>query len=109
MEREEEPMATEECREVVIVESEEDFLKAMGNPSGPVTVIQRSVEERQERLLHRVYDGVEAIPVEEEVVAMGLREASKVIARLKVQQVRVDHSITAMALVGMFPVAKEME
>jgi hypothetical protein len=100
----------QEAQECIVVQTEDEFLAACGNPSGPIVVTQKSVKQRRERLLHRVLDGVESTDVEMEAAALGLERAAKVISSLdNSRDVRVDHSITAMALIGMFPVAKEVE
>jgi hypothetical protein len=50
------------------------------------------------------------IDVEAEAAGMGLERVAKVISTLdNSRDVKIDHSITAMALVGMFPVAREVE
>ena len=96
--------------ECVVVQSEDEFLAACGNPTGPIAVVHRDVKQRREKLLHRVLDGAEQIDVEMEAAAMGLERVAKVISTLdNSRDVKIDHNITAMALIGMFPVAKEME
>jgi len=106
MQQEEEP----QVQECIVVQTEDEFLEACGSPSGPIVVTQKSVKQRRERLLHRVLDGVEATDVESEAAGLGLERAAKVISSLdNSRDVKIDHSITAMALIGMFPVAKEVE
>jgi len=103
--------ATEpKAQECIVVQTEDEFLAACGNPSGPIQVVQKSVKQRREKLLHRVMDGAEFIDVEAEAASMGLERVAKVISTLdNSRDVKIDHSITAMALIGMFPVAKEVE
>jgi hypothetical protein len=105
-------MAKAKEPKVIEAQDEDHFLALVGKQNGsmPIQVVTKSVGDRRETLLHRVYDGVEDIPVEEEISNMGIKEASKVIARLDTSRdVKIDHSITAMALIGMFPGAREVE
>lgn len=100
----------QEARECIVVQTEDEFLAACGSPSGPIAVAHKSVKQRRERVLHRVLNGAEQIDIEMEVAAMGIERAAKVINLLdNSRDVKIDHSITAMALIGMFPVAKEIE
>lgn len=71
--------------------------------SGLQTVKQMSLPSRKELLLNRVYDGVDKIPVEDEIYSMGIERASKVIARLEPKEVKMDCNITAMGILAMFP------
>jgi hypothetical protein len=98
------------AQECIVVQTEDEFLAACGNPNGAIQVVQKSVKQRREKLLHRVMDGAEMIDVEAEAAGMGLERVAKVISTLdNSRDVKIDHSITAMALVGMFPVAREVE
>jgi hypothetical protein len=99
-----------EAQKCIIVQTEDEFLAACGSPSGAIQVVQKGVKQRREQLLHRVLDGAEQIDVEMEAAAMGLERVAKVISTLdNSRDVKIDHSISAMALIGMFPVAKEVD
>lgn len=97
-------------KEVVVCESEEEFLAAIGEQDKPIQVTHKSVKQRRERLLHRVFDGVERTDVEAQAATLGLERAAKVISQLdNSKDVKIDHTISAMALIGMFPVATETD
>lgn len=98
--------------EVIVCESEEEFLAAIGEQEGPIAVthskVEAPIEKKRKRTLHALYDAKPPERVREEAEGMDLERWSKVVARLdRDQNVKVDHNITAMALVGMFPVAVE--
>ncbi len=78
----------------------------------PMTVTQRVVPRplklRKDEIVHRVLDGMAEMPIEDQILDMGIERASRVFQRLWTEKdVRVDANITAMGLLAMFPVVIE--
>ncbi len=79
-----------------------------------VQVIKQQMERealsvRHEELVHTLYDGIDLTTAKVQMGAMHLKDQVKVLrdARSCEKQVNIDHKITGVMLLGMFPIAVE--
>jgi hypothetical protein len=103
--------------EVIVVETEEDFLRAIEevtNGGVPDRVEEKSerlsLRKRREEAAHALYDAKPPEKIKEEAEMMPLDKWSQVVERIdKPDTTKLDVNVTAMGLLGLFPVAKEID
>ncbi len=97
-------------KELVVVESEEDFLQGQSGVMLDVVVKKETVEKRIEDSLHAALDAKPPTRITEELSEVNMDMWSKVVSRLRAgRPVKVDMNISAMGLLGMFPMVEKVD
>jgi hypothetical protein len=98
-------------QELIVVTEKELMAGLSENGRVMPTVVRQeliTLESRREKVCHALYDAMPPERVLEEAGALDLDHWSRIVERLdKRQAVKMDVNISAMGILGMFPVAIE--